>query len=60
MSHSITVTKGEKGKFKILVNFIQEGVELSSAELANHNAVKLQKRYPAAIIILFNEYIKVK
>jgi len=41
----IDVVQGEKHKFKILVNFVQQGVELSSSVLANQEAVNLQKKH---------------
>ena len=51
----IVVTKGSKeGKFKVLVNWIQNGVELSSPEIANVHAKKLkEKYYPAATVTLW-------
>jgi len=41
----ITVTPAEKGKFKVSINYIQEGVEYSSKELANSEARKLRTKY---------------
>lgn len=50
----IHVVKSEKGKFKVLVNWIQNGVELSSPEIANAHAKKLkEKHYPAATVTLW-------
>jgi hypothetical protein len=41
---SIVVLPTEKGgKFKVLVNYIQRGVDYSSQEMANEQATKLRK-----------------
>jgi len=40
MSKSIIVTQDGK-KFKVLVGFIQRGIEFSSPQLANQEALKL-------------------
>ncbi len=46
----IDVVKGErKGKFRVLVNYVQFGVELSSPQLANNHAKTLKDtHYPTA------------
>lgn len=58
----IEVVKGEKkGAFRVLVNRIQEGCELHSHVLANNHATQLKaQRYPAAILVLFVEEIRVE
>ena len=38
----IDVVPAEKGKFKVLVNFIQRGIEYSSKALAEHEADKIR------------------
>lgn len=49
----IEVVKGSKtGKFRVLVNCIQDGCELSSAIAANTHAAFLKTRYPAYTVIL--------
>ena len=57
MNHQtiIEVKKNLKDKFRVLVNGIQEGCELSSAALANIKAQGLTKNYPAAIVKYFYE-----
>jgi hypothetical protein len=47
---SITVVPADKGRFKVLVNFIQRGIEYSNAPLANHEAKKLLDIYPHAMV----------
>ena len=49
----IDVVPAEDDKWKVLVNFIQHGVDLVSPTLANQEAKKLKKEhYPGAIITL--------
>ena len=51
----IDVVPSEKGKFTVLVNFVQFGVALSSALLANKTAEDVQaKQYPHAELHLTN------
>jgi len=40
---NIIVVPAEKGKFKVLVDFIQRGIEYSSEALAKQEANKLTK-----------------
>jgi len=48
----IDVVPSDK-KWKILINFVQQGVELSSPDLANQEAEALKKKhYPKAEIHL--------
>jgi len=55
----IEVVQGtKKGLFRVLVNYVQEGCELHSHLLANHQASQLKTKYPAAIIIPINLEIK--
>ena len=52
----IDVVPGDEHKFKVLVNFVQNGVELSSRDLANQEAVALKKKhYPKAEMHLCKE-----
>ena len=44
----IDVVPAEKHKFKVLVNFIQRGVDFSSGELANLQAKKIHCNIPNA------------
>jgi len=45
----IDVVPAEKQKWKVLVNFIQHGVDLVSPDLANQEATSLKKKhYPKA------------
>ena len=49
----IDVVAADKGKFKVLVNFIQFGVELNDAQFANQTASHIkQSHYPHASINL--------
>lgn len=49
----IDVVQRDKGKFRVLVNFIQYGTELTSPILANQTAEQLKERtYPKAEIHL--------
>jgi len=41
MSKSIFVVPAEKGKFKVLVCFIQRGIDFSDAKMANREAKRL-------------------
>ncbi len=41
MSH-VSVVPAEKGKFKVLFNYLQRGIEYSSEELANKEANKIR------------------
>lgn len=43
--NSIVVVPAEKGKFKVLHNYIQEGIEYSSQALAEKEAEALRARY---------------
>lgn len=53
MCNKIEVRQGDKkGKFKIMVNHIQEGCELSSPLTANAMATKLLARFPNAQLFL--------
>jgi hypothetical protein len=47
---TINVVPADKGKFKILVNFIKEGIDYSTATLANQEAKKLLDKYPNAVV----------
>ena len=38
----VDVVPAEKGKYKVLVNFIQRGIEYSSKALAEHEADKIR------------------
>jgi hypothetical protein len=49
----IDVVPAEKKKFKILVNFIQRGIEFNSDSLANKEAEKLHEQIPHAELNLF-------
>jgi hypothetical protein len=40
----IDVVPADKGKFKVLVNFVQRGIDYSSKSLAEHEADKLRKK----------------
>jgi len=58
MSH-IRVAKGEKGRFKVLHNGIQDGIEVSCHELANKHAKHLKNtRYPAAIVFVWDNILE--
>jgi hypothetical protein len=50
----IDVVHADKNKFKVLVNFIQRGIEFSSGKLANLEATKLQAEYPQSELHLCN------
>ena len=41
----VTVAEADKGKFKVLINFLQEGIEYSSKELAEQEAKKVREKY---------------
>ena len=41
---TIVVVPAEKGKFKVLVNYVQQGVEYSSKELAQTQANKIAEK----------------
>jgi len=56
----IQVTKGEtigkkEGKFRVLVNWVQHGVELSSPEQADKHALSLRDTYPNSTLILWGK-----
>jgi len=40
----IIVTPAEKGKWKVLINYIQQGIDYSSKELAEKEANTIRKR----------------
>ena len=42
---TIQIEPAGKGKYKVLVNYIQEGVEYSSKELAEKQAEEFKKRH---------------
>ena len=47
---------GSDGKFRVLFNYCQHGVELKSSKLANQTATKLKaEHYPAAELHLAEE-----
>jgi len=46
MSKVVLVVPAEKGKFKVLVNFIQRGVEYSTRAIAEHEADKIRTLSP--------------
>lgn len=49
----IQVIKGEKGSFRVLVNYVQFGCALHSPVLANKHAEALKSStYPTATLIL--------
>jgi len=54
MTTTIAVVQEGK-KFKVLINYIQEGIILSTASLANQEAVKLSKKRPTDHLILHKE-----
>ena len=56
MSKTIAVVRGEKkGTFKVLVNYIQRGVELHSVGLANQQAIKISTNEAYDHLILAKE-----
>lgn len=55
ISHTIVVKKSVKGRFRVLVNGVQEGCEVAMASLANIKAKELTKNYPSAKVFLFDE-----
>ena len=44
MTKSVYVTKGDKGKFKVLVCFVQRGINFSDSRMANTEAKRLAKQ----------------
>ena len=47
---TVRVVKGENGKYKVLVNFIQQGIEYSNESLARLEANKIiDRRVEAAM-----------
>lgn len=59
MNSKIHVAKGEKGKFKVLINGIQHGIELTSHELANNHALFLKvNHYPAATVFIWDNILE--
>jgi hypothetical protein len=50
----IDVVPAEKHKFKVLVNFIQRGIDFTSDALANSEAVKLHAEIPQCELHLIN------
>ena len=46
----IDVVPADKGKFKVLVNFVQHGVPYTTAALANQEAKKVLDIMPSAMI----------
>ena len=42
MSKDIRVVPSEKGKFKVMVNFIQRGIDYATEQLAQAQAEKLK------------------
>ena len=48
----IDVVPAEKGKFKVMVNFVQYGSQVSSVILADHIAETVKKIYPQAALNL--------
>jgi len=54
----IDVVPAEKGKFKILVNFIQRGIEYVSPDLANQEAIAIHQGMPHASLSLIKETSK--
>jgi hypothetical protein len=56
MTKTIAVVRGEKrGTFKVLVNYIQRGVTVHSAGLANQEAIKISENEPHDHLILAKE-----
>ena len=51
----IDVIPADKGKFKVMVNFIQNGVEYGSASQANQEASKQLTHYPQATVNFIKE-----
>jgi hypothetical protein len=51
----IDVVPAEKGKFKVLINYVQRGVDYASAKLANTQARKVHTEMPHATIKLAKE-----
>ena len=43
MPSVVVVPAEKKGKFKVLVNFMQQGIDYSSKELADKEAAKLRE-----------------
>lgn len=39
----IDVVPAEKSRFKVLVNFVQQGIDYSSSRLANKEATRIHK-----------------
>ena len=50
----IDVVPADKSKFKVMVNFIQRGIEFHSDALANEEAKKLHNQIPHAELHLLN------
>jgi len=44
MTRSIIVTKADKNKFKVLVCFVQRGINFSNAEMANEEAKRVAEQ----------------
>ena len=51
----IAVVPSERGKFKVLVNFIQRGIDYATARLANLEAGKIKVEMPHAKIQFVEE-----
>jgi len=50
----IDVVHADKNKFKIMINFVQRGIEFNSDALANQEAKKLHSQIPHAELHLIN------
>jgi len=51
----VDVIKAEKGKFKVLVNFIQQGVHYTTSSIANREATAIHSTMPNASLTLVQE-----
>ena len=55
MTKSIVVTKGDKGKYKVLVCFVQRGINFSDPKMANNEAKRLAEEEHISNVQLIEE-----
>jgi hypothetical protein len=54
---TIIVVPAEKGRFKVLVNYIQRGIEYATQELAEREANKIRQQYNEVVDARINNIL---
>ena len=54
---TIIVVPAEKGRFKVLVNYIQRGIEYTTKELAEREANKIKEQYNEVVDARINNIL---